>query len=263
MDNNINLLNNIDLSNLQIDYSQMQLSFLNDILNSDFLGFNNLDFGLRLFLLLVIIFLSVYFIIKTIQTFKHLILKTFRFINNKYEMFSEKKFNTLSARQLDNKLKHLSNFILVCDFDFKNKSFHPDIISEFSRAFLINHSAKVKHEKTSITFVFDGFYKIINGVITQLYLTKTLFEQNHPELKIYLSGTIVEKDENYEIQSDLVKGLVKLKVNQKYLTCDTIFKLYYGMIEPQLYELQSNGEYLIQNKTVEIYTITPPVDRTL
>ena len=260
---NINFLQNIDLSNLQIDYSQMQLNFLNNILNSDFLGFNNLDFGFRLFLLLVATFLLVYLILKFIKICKTIILKISDFIKSKYELFSEKKFNTLSAKQLDSNLKNLKNLIIVCDFEFRDNNTHFDVIAEFSRAFLINHSAKVKYEKNSVIFVFEGFYKIINGVITQLYLTKTVFEQKTPGLKIYLSGTIVEKNDDFEKQNDLVRGLVKLKVSNKYLTCDNVFNLYYKMIEPQLYELQSDGEYLIQNNTVEIYTMTPPVDRTL
>ena len=263
MNNNANLLQNIDLSNLQIDYTQMQIPLLSDILNSDFMGFNNLDFGLRLFLLLLSITLFIVLIIAIIKTVRTYIINILKFISNKYEFIWEKRFNTLSSKQLDYNLKNLSKLLIFCDFDFLDKNSHADKLIEFSRAFLINHTAKIKHEKNSIIFIFDGFDKIINGVITQLYLTKTVFEQKYPDMKIYLSGTVVEKEENIEKQMDLVRGLAKLKISTKHLNCDTLFKFYYSLIKPQLYELQSNGEYLIQNETVEIYTMTQPIDRTL
>jgi len=260
---NTDFIQNINLNNLQIDYNQMQIPFLNEILNSNFLGFNNLDYTIRLFLLLLIVAISITLITKFFKYLDNNLKKIFKFLHEKYEIFSEKKFNTLVSKHLNSQLKDLNSFIIVCGFEFSDKDIQINIISEFTKAFLINHKAKIKYDKNYVIFVFEDFYKIINGVITQLYITKTLFSKKYPYLKIYLSGTEVEKYEDYNTQLDLAKGLNKLRISSKYLICDSTFSFYYSLVQPQLYELQSNGEYLIQNKTIETFTMTQPVDRTL
>ncbi|MBR1908144.1 hypothetical protein IJ818_04325 [bacterium] len=258
-----NFVQNIDLGNLQIDYTQMQIPFLHEILNSDFLGFNNLDFTFRIFLLLVITAISISITTKIVKYIDENLKKIFKFFHGKYEFFAEKNFNTLVSKQLNSQLKDLSSFIVVCGFEFPDKTIHPEIMSEFVRAFLINHKAKIKYDKNYLIFTFDDFYKIINSVITQLYITKTLFSKKYPFLKIYLSGTEIEKPEDNNKQIDLAKGLNKLRISSKYLICDSTFNFYYSLIKPQLYELQSNGEYLIQNETIETFMMMQPVDRTL
>lgn len=260
---NTKLLQNIDLSNLQIDYTQMQIPFLNDILNSEILGFNNLDFTIRIFILLIILALTIVTTRKIAKYIEKNLKIIFQFFRNQYENLSEKKFNTLISKKLDNKLKNLNGFIIVCGFDFGDNNIDIEIMNEFANAFLINHSAKIRRDKNYMIFMFQDFYKIINSVVTQLFLTKTLFFKKYPRLRIYLSGTEIENEADYIKKLDLAKGLNKLKISSKYLICNSSFKFYYTLINPQLYELQSNGEYLIQNETVETYIMMQPVDRTL
>ena len=263
MENN-NLLQNIDISNLQVDYSQMQIPFINDILNADFLGFNNLGYPVRIIILVIILICFITIGKRIFLELLTVLKKIFRFINNKFEKFSEKRFNTLVSTQLNNRIAKSNTFIIICNFNFREQDNRIEILTEFSKAFLINNPAdSVKYEKSSIIYEFSNFHKIINSVITQLFITKALFEKNHQLLEIYLGGTIVEKETEIENKVELVNNLNLLKISKSGLICDSIFNLYYSLIKPQLYEIQSVGEYLIQNNTIETFILTKPIDRSI
>ena len=263
MENN-NFLQNINISNLQVDYSQMQIPFINDILNTDFLGFNNLEYSVRIVILFVLVVCIITMGKKILSDLYFVLKKVIKFFRNKYEIFSEKKFNTLVSKQLNDKMAKSNKFVIMCGFNFRDHDNRIEILTEFSNAFLINNSAdSIKYEKSSIIFVFSDFHKIINNIITQLFITKTLFEKNYQRLEIFLSGTILEKESTYEEKINLVNSLNTLKLGKMALNCDASFNFYYSLIKPKLYEIQSVGEYLIQNNTVETFIVTKPVDRTL
>lgn len=263
MENN-NFLQNFDISNLQVDYSQMQIPFINDILNAEIFGFNTFALPVRICILFVLTILLITIGKRILSEIFLILKKFFRFIRSKYENLSEKKFNTLVSKQLNNKMAKASKFILLCNFNFRDHDNRIEILTAFSNAFLINnHADSVKYEKSSIIFEFSDFHLIINNIVTQLFITKTLFEKNYQGLEIYFSGTIVEKEEDYENKLELVKNLNLLKISKSGLICDSIFNLYYSLIKPQLYELQSAGAYLIQNNTIETFIMTKPVDRSL
>lgn len=258
------ILQNFDISNLQVDYSQMQIPFINDILNTDVLGFSSLNFPLKILILFIIVICIITIGKNIFSELFRILKKIFRFFNSKYEKFSEKKFNTLVSKQLNNRISKANTFIIACDFNFREHDNRIEILTEFSNAFLINnHADSVKYEKSSIIYEFSNFHKIINSVITQLFITKALFEKNHQHLEIYLSGTILEKETDNENKVELVKNLNLLKISKSGLACDSIFNLYYSLIKPQIYEFQSVGEYLIQNNTIETFIMTKPVDRSI
>jgi len=263
MENN-NFLQNFDVNNLQVDYSQMQIPFINDILNAEIFGFNTLALPVRICVLFVSAVLLITTGKKLLSEIFIILKKFFRFIRNRYENLSEKKFNTLVSKQLNNKMAKASKFILLCSFNFRDHDNRIELLTEFSNAFLINnHADSIKYDKSSIIFEFSDFHLIINNIVTQLFITKTLFEKNYQGLEIYSSSTILEKDGVYEEKLNLINSLNNLKISKTGLVCDSIFNFYYSLIKPQLYEIQSVGQYLIQNNTVETFIMTKPIDRSL
>lgn len=263
MENN-NFLQNIDVSNLQVDYSQMQIPFINDILNAEIFGFNTLSYPVRIFILVILIVILITTGKRILSEVLFFLKKVFRFISTKYESLSEKKFNTLVSKQLNNKMAKASKFILLCSFNFRDHDNRIEMLTEFSNAFLINiHADSVKYDKSSIVFEFSDFHLNINNIVTQLFITKTLFEKNYQRLEIFSSSTILEKDGVYEEKLNLITSLNTLKISKTGLVCDSIFNFYYSLIKPQLYEIQSVGEYLIQNNTVETFIMTTPIDRSI
>lgn len=254
----------IILSKLQVDYTQMEIPLIKDLLETDFMGFNQLDYNFRIVILIILAILLIRFIFKFIN---NLWFNISRFIHNcyiKYKNATEQKFNTLVSAQVNNKLRNVSQFIIVCNFDMEKYAQNKlEILNEFSKSFLINQEARVKFEKDSIVFRFDDFYNKINGVVTQLYLSIEIFKQKYPDIKIYSSAINIEKEEQIEYSIEKIKNINRLKISTKFITCDTTMKFYYDLVTPQLYEFESKGEYLLQKHTIELYTMIPPVDRTL
>ena len=254
----------IILSKLQVDYTQMEIPIIKEILNTDFLGFNQLDYNFRIVILII---LSIMLIRLAFKLANSLWFRVTRFIHNcylKYKSATEQRFNTLVSTQVNNKLRNVSQFIIVCNFDMEKHAQNKlEILNEFSKSFLINQEARVKYEKDSIIFKFDDFYNKVNGVVTQLYLSIEIFKQKYSDIKIYSSAINIEKEEQIEYSIEKVENINRLKISTKFITCDTTMKFYYDLVTPQLYEFESKGEYLLQKHTIELYTMISPVDRTL
>ena len=263
MNFNNSFLNNI-LQYFQVDYTQMEIPFIKDILNTELFGFYQLNYNLRIIILLVLFIVIVNLVSKISNSILYRLKKIYNFLKIKYKNATEKRFNTLISTQINKKMSKVTQFILVCHFENieENKS-KLHIFNDFIKAFLINQEAKVKYDQNSIVFKFEDFYKTINGIATQLYLTKEVFQKKYPELKIYTSGINIEDGNNYEAQIDKIMDINRLKISNKFIVCDTSLKFYYNLVNPKLYEFESKGEYLLQNHTIELYTMIPPVDRTL
>lgn len=254
----------IILSKLQVDYTQMEIPLIKSLLETDFLGFNQLDYNFRIVILIILTIVLIKFIVNIANSLWFRIRRFFHNCYIKYKSMTEQRFNTLVSAQINNKMRNVSQFIIVCNFDMEKSSQNQlNILNEFSKSFLINQEARVKFDKDNIIFVFDDFYNRINGIITQLYLSIEVFKQKYPDIKIFSSAINIEKEEQTEYSIEKIKNINRLKISSKFITCDTTMKFYYDLVTPKLYEFESKGEYLLQKHTIELYTMIPQVDRTL
>ena len=144
MNFNNSFLNNI-LQYFQVDYTQMEIPFIKDILNTELFGFYQLNYNLRIIILLVLFIVIVNLVSKISNSILYRLKKIYNFLKIKYKNATEKRFNTLISTQINKKMSKVTQFILVCNFENieENKS-KLHIFNDFIKAFLINQEAKVK-----------------------------------------------------------------------------------------------------------------------